>query len=225
VTATTLPFCRHIDRVAGRSVSVHLPNGALDELVALPDRDPADGPFTVGFAGNLGIAQGLGIVLDAAEQLRGRDVRFLIVGEGAVKAELQAEAAAHGLQNVEFRPGVPVEQIGPILQDCHALLVPLRDHPLLGDFIPSKLYDAMAVGRTAIVAARGEAAALVESTDSGVVVAPEDGEGLAQAVTELAADPARLAAHGAAGRAAARDLARSRQVERLETVLVRAAQA
>ena len=42
VTATTRPFCRHIDRVAGRPVSVHLPNGALDELVE-PARDSCAG--------------------------------------------------------------------------------------------------------------------------------------------------------------------------------------
>jgi glycosyltransferase involved in cell wall biosynthesis len=57
VTATTEPFCKHIDRVAGRRISVHLPNGALDELLDMPDRPPEHGNgFVVGYAGNLGIA-------------------------------------------------------------------------------------------------------------------------------------------------------------------------
>src|SRR5947209_8309128 len=94
VTATTKPFCRHIDAVAGRRVAVHLPNGALDSLLALPDRAPPAGEFVVGYAGNLGIAQGLGIALDAAEHLRDAsvtDIRFSIVGSGPLASDLKAE--------------------------------------------------------------------------------------------------------------------------------------
>jgi len=220
VTATTRPFCEHIDRVAGRPVGVHLPNGALDELVALPASDPpSDGPFTVGYAGNLGIAQGLGIVLDAADRLREAPVRFVLVGDGPVKSELQERARAMNLHNVEFRPGIPVQQVAAFLQSTNALLVPLRDHPLLADFIPSKLYDAMAVGRPAIVATRGEAAALTQKHDAGLVVAPEDGAGLAEAVARLQADPVLARTLAANGRAAATTLSRSRQVDRLEETL------
>ena len=219
VTATTRPFCRHIDAVAGRAVSVHLPNGALDELldVPRPPRDPG-APFTIGYAGNFGIAQGLGIVLDAAERLDG--VRFLLVGEGPVKEAFTAERDARGLRDrVEIRPGVPTAEVGPLLAACDALLVPLRDHPLLRDFIPSKLYDAMALGVPALVAAPGEPHALVQETEAGLPVQAEAGASLAQAVERLRADPAAAARMGENGRRAARDLVRSRQVERLESVL------
>jgi glycosyltransferase involved in cell wall biosynthesis len=122
---------------------------------------------------------------------------------------------------VTFEPGVPAGEVGPLLQDCDALLVPLGAHPLLADFIPSKLYDAMAVGRAAIVgvAADGEAARLVRESGCGIVIAPEDGAALAGAVRDLAADRSRAAALGADGRAAVGEHARSRQVERLEAVL------
>jgi len=226
VTATTEPFCRHIDRVAGRPVSVHLPNGALDELVALPEPEPppAD-PFVVGYAGNIGIAQGLGIVLDAAERLTDQPVRFELVGAGAVAEQFRKDIEQRGLSNVELRPTVPVAEIGGFMRRCHALLVPLRDHPLLADFIPSKLYDAMAVGRPAIVAARGEAAALVRRAEAGMVVRPEDGTALADAVRALAADPRMAQRLGANGRVAAAGLSRSRQIGRLEQTLAVAAAA
>jgi len=220
VTVTTRPFSRHVDAVAGSPVSVHVPNGALDELVELPDTDPPAGaPFTVGYAGNMGIAQGLGIVLDAADRLREEPVRFVLLGDGPLASELREEAARRGLANVEFRPAVPVADVAEFLQSCHALLVPLREHPLFDDFIPSKLYDAMAVGRPAVVAARGEAPGLVEETGAGVVVAPEDGDALAAAVRGLAAEPERARELGRAGRTAAPGLARSRQVGKLEDVL------
>ena len=224
VTATTRPFCAHIDRVAGRSVAVHLPNGALDELLALPAQPPPGGAeFRVGYAGNLGIAQGMGIVLEAAEGLRGEPVRFELVGDGPLAAELRAEVARRGLESIRFTPGIPVEDVAAFMQSCDAMLVPLRDHPLLRDFIPSKLYDAMAVGRPALVAAAGEATALAEESGCGLAVPPEDGERLAQAIRRLRAEPELARRLGEAGRAAAAGFARSRQVERLEQVLSRAA--
>jgi glycosyltransferase involved in cell wall biosynthesis len=224
VTATTRPFCVHIDRTAGPGVSVHLPNGALDELLDLPSRPPSHhNGFVVGYAGNLGIAQGLGIVLDAAEHLRDADTRFVLVGDGPLGQQLRREHATRRLSNVEFRPSIPVSQVGNFLQECDALLVPLSNHPILADFIPSKLYDAMAVGRPAIVATRGEAAALIRETGGGLVVPPEDGAALAGAVRQLADDPALARRLGAAGRAAAQHLKRSSQVERLEAILVEAA--
>lgn len=223
VTATTRPFCRHIDAVAGRPVAVHLPNGALDALIALPDRPPSADGFIVGYAGNLGIAQGLRIVLDAAEHLRGSEVQFRLVGAGPLAAELECDREVRGLGNVSIEATVPVEHVGEFLRSCHALLVPLRDHPLLNDFIPSKLYDAMAVGRPALVAAGGEAAALVRSTGSGVVVPPENGKALADAIRDLASDPDRARQLGVAGRRAAGEHARSRQLDRLTEILSRAA--
>jgi colanic acid biosynthesis glycosyl transferase WcaI len=224
VTATTRPFCDHIDSVAGRRVSVHLPNGALDELLELPDRSPAQrNGFVVGYAGNLGIAQGLDIVLDAAARLRESNARFVLVGDGPVGDRLRREQMTRRLSNLEIRHSIPVAEVGSFLQDCDALLVPLSRHPLLADFIPSKLYDAMAVGRPAIVAATGEAAALVREAQAGVVVPPEDGPALAAAVRDLSRDPALVRRLGEAGREAAGGLGRSRQVERLEAVLAEAA--
>lgn len=221
VTATTASFCRHIDTLAGRPAAVHLPNGALDSLVARPWAPmPASPPFTCGFAGNLGIAQGLGIVLDAAARMRGEGIRFRLIGDGPVRSWLQAECRRRSLDgDVELCPPVPVDRIGDELERCHALLVPLRDHGMLGGFIPSKLYDAMAVGRPALVAAEGEAAELTRQVGCGLVVPPEDSEALADALRELASDPQRWEALARAGKQASISLGRSRQIERLDGLL------
>ncbi len=190
VTATTQPFCRHIDALAGRSVAVHIPNGGLDQLVALPDRPPpSDASFRVGYFGNFGIAQGLGIVLDAAQLLADEPVEFRLAGGGPLEPQLRRRIAELGLTNVRLEPSVPTDRVGQLMLDCHALLIPLRDHPLLSDFIPSKLYDAMAVGRPAIVATRGEAAAFVVEHGFGVVVPPEDGVALAAVLRRFAKEP------------------------------------
>jgi colanic acid biosynthesis glycosyl transferase WcaI len=216
VTATTRPFCRHIDSVAGAEVATHIPNGALDRLVSLPERPPPAGdPFRIGYFGNFGIAQGLGIVLDAARALSGEPFEFLLVGGGPLEAELRARVAELGLTNVAVRPVVETARVGELMLSCHALLISLSAHPLLADFIPSKLYDAMAVGRPAIVATRGEAAEFVTEHGFGLVIPPEDGAALADAARRLAADRPFAMRLGAAGKAGAGDYARSSQAARV----------
>jgi colanic acid biosynthesis glycosyl transferase WcaI len=225
VTATTRPFCSHIAGVSPDAAPVLIPNGALDALLQGPAaRRPERDTFRVGYVGNLGIAQGLRIVLDAAEELRGEDVRFLLVGGGPLADDLRAEARARDLDRiVAFRDCVPVQKVGEMLASCSALLVPLGSHRALEDFVPSKIYDAMAVGRPILLAARGESRALVQRYDCGLAVDPEDGEGLAAAVRRLDADRCFAEALGARGRAAAKGLTRSAQVARLEEVLTSAA--
>jgi colanic acid biosynthesis glycosyl transferase WcaI len=224
-TATTRPFCRHIDRLAGRPIASHLPNGALDQLIDTPPGSaPASGPFILGYAGNLGIAQGLGIIPDAAAELRGEDIRFVVVGDGPVGDTLRSEVRRRDLAAIEMRPVVPVDEVGDVIRKCHALLVPLRAHPLLDDFVPSKLYDAMAVGRPVIAALGGEAASIVREAQCGLVVAPEDGSALAEAIRSLRDRPDWAQTMGSAGRRVAQGLARSRQVARLEQILSHAAQ-
>jgi colanic acid biosynthesis glycosyl transferase WcaI len=224
VTAATRAFCEHIDRAAGRPVSVHVPNGVADELLALPDRArPAGGPLVVGYVGNFGLLHDLPVVLEAADRLRSEDVRFRLVGDGPLRDELRRERERRGLDALELRPSVPGDRVGEVLMDCDVLLSPLAPHAALDAVIPSKTYDAMAVGRPVVTSARGEAAALVRDNDCGVVVAPADPGALAGAIRRLARDRALARRYGAAGRAAARDHARSRQIDRLEAVLRSAA--
>jgi colanic acid biosynthesis glycosyl transferase WcaI len=223
-TATTRPFCRHIDGLAGLPIASHIPNGALDQLINTPPAlAPASGPFILGYAGNLGIAQGLNIIPDAAAELRGEDVRFLVVGDGPVGAALRSEIERRHLTAIEMRPVVSVEEVGDVLCECHALLVPLGASPLLEDFVPSKLYDAMAVGRPVIAALGGEAASIVHEARCGMVIASEDGSALAEAIRHLRDRPDLASALGSAGRRAVREHARSRQVTRLERILLDAA--
>lgn len=224
VTTTTERFCEHIDRIAGAPRSLHVPNGAMDDLVERRDPEPGRGsPFVVGYVGNIGVAQGVEVVLRAAERLRGRDVAFRVVGDGPMKAALQESIASLGLRAVELRPAVPLAEVGDVLASCDALLVPLRGGSTLEHFIPSKLYDAMAVGRPVILAAGGEAAELVRRTGCGIVIPAEDGEALADAVGRLDADRELCRRMGAAGKRASAAHARSRQVVRVEEVLLEAA--
>jgi len=101
--------------------------------------------------------------------------------------------------------------------------VMLRDLPIFEGALPTKLLEAMAAARPVVLAARGEAARLVEAERCGLVVAPEDPRALAEALAALAGDPGRRAAMGEAGRAAAeRDFGREAWLRRWHDLLAAA---
>ena len=169
------------------------------------------GKFVVGYIGNLGVAQRLDTLLEAAEQLRDEPVAFLLLGEGVDKQRLMALARARGLQNVRFLEGVPRKDVPSVLATCDALLVILRDDPLFRITIPSKIYEYMAAGKPILCSVDGEAAALVMESKCGLAVRPSDGNALDGSVRLLLADPSRCRTLGEAGAAWARArFARSR---------------
>jgi glycosyltransferase involved in cell wall biosynthesis len=162
------------------------------------------GKFVVGYIGNIGLAQRLDTVLEAAEQLPNEPVTFLLLGEGVDKQRLMALARARRLENVRFLGGVPRHQVPSVLATCDALLVILRDDPLFKIIIPSKTYEYMAAGKPIVCSVGGEAAALVVESRCGLPVRPSDGGALAEGVRLLLADPSRRRALGGAGAACAR---------------------
>jgi glycosyltransferase involved in cell wall biosynthesis len=158
-----------------------------------------DGGCGVVFSGLHGFAQGLDIVIEAAARLRDRrDIRFVMIGDGAVKSDLVARARSLGLENVRFHAPVPRERIPAILASMDLALAPLRQGVPRAT-IPTKMYEAMASGLPVLTAAEGEARELVERERIGRAVAPGAAEDFAAAVLALADDPAER--RGCAGRA------------------------
>ncbi|GAB3800114.1 hypothetical protein GCM10028798_14130 [Humibacter antri] len=165
------------------------------------------GEFVVTFAGNIGRAQGLETLLDAAELLRERaDIRFVVVGAGLEKDALQKESQRRELPNVAFLPRRPISKIGPLLTRSDALLVHLKDEPLFAITIPSKTQAYLLAGRPILMGVRGDAARMVEAAHAGMSFDPEDARQLAGAVVELAGlDPEVRAELGRAGERYYRD--------------------
>jgi colanic acid biosynthesis glycosyl transferase WcaI len=186
----------------------HLSNGVDTNRFAVAANARAhqdlnvNGDCVVMYAGLHGLAQGLGQVLMAAEDLfEDRRFRFVLIGDGPEKKMLMGQAALRGLTNVEFQDPRPSKEIPVLIAGCDIVLVPLTSY-LLGA-VPSKLYEAMASGRPVILVASGEAAQIVDEHQAGITVEPGDTKGLVQALKTLLAQPQLRRTLGENGRHAA----------------------
>lgn len=155
---------------------------------SLPANFPGDDCFKIVFAGNMGKAQSLDAVLDAALilQRRGSRVCFVMLGGGVEVGRLKARTKELALKNLVFFPPVPMAEVGTLLAAADALLVHLRKDPLFEITIPSKTQAYMAVGKPLLMAVKGDAAELVKQSNSGLIAESENPEALANAAQRLA---------------------------------------
>jgi glycosyltransferase involved in cell wall biosynthesis len=181
-----------------------VPNGVDRDLFVpgpAPTPDPYPGRFVVCFAGTVGMAHGLGTVLDAAAIAKGEQphVLFLVVGEGAERKELEARARAEGLDNVAFTGRVPRERVPELLRRAEISLVMLKDDPLFKTVLPSKLFESMGCARPMLLGVDGEARRLVERAGAGLYFTPSDPRALLDGIRTLEADPDLRERMGRAG--------------------------
>lgn len=186
---------------------------------ALSDR------FVVMYSGNLGQGHDVATFLDAARLLAARrpDALVLFVGEGNRRAE--AERLAAGLGNVRFLPHQPKERLAESLSAADVHLISLQEG-LEGLLVPSKLYGALASGRPVcyVGPAACEVARVVRRSNVGWEGRPGDAEGLARALGDFAADPARWERAGRGARELfSAELDRPHAVRRWREVLAEAA--
>ena len=187
-----------------------IPNGANTELF---QRRPELGAqfraehnlppdaFVAVYAGIHGIAQGLETALHAADRLRNEPaVRFVLVGEGPVKAELLALRAELALDHVLMLPEQPRAAMPGILSAADAAMVPLRKLDLFQGALPSKMFDAWACELPLLLSIDGEARRVLEAANGGLHLPPEDPASLAEAIRILAALPDRGRSLGQNGR-------------------------
>lgn len=171
-----------------------VPNGADLERLTPRDRDTklahrmgVEGKFVVAYVGTLGLAQGLEVVVRAAQLVRDTNIHFLFVGEGARRKFLMDMTSELGLENVSFVGGVPSDAAVDYLALGDAIVIPLRNSELFEGALPTKIFEAAAMERPIVLSAQGISADLIRACDAGIVVEPENPAALAAAVESLAA--------------------------------------
>jgi glycosyltransferase involved in cell wall biosynthesis len=173
---------------------IHVILSWADENIYRPlpaDRDLArmwgmDNRFNVVFAGNMGPPQKLEAVIEAATLVADMPaIQFVFIGDGSAKNALVQSAQSKKLSNVRFIPRQPSYQMASFFALADTLLVHLTDDPLFVMTIPCKTQSYLACGKPIIMAAKGDAADLINEARAGLVVRPADPLDLARAVREL----------------------------------------
>lgn len=158
------------------------------------------GDFVILYIGTHGLAQGLGVLLDAAVHLRSeRSLRFVFVGDGAERSSLMRRAKDLALTRVEFHPSQPRADVPDWLSAADLAVVCLRDRPVFEQVLPSKMFEIMACGRPIVMASRGESAELLQRAGAGWIVPPEDPLALAEAILAAKRDPEERSQRGRSG--------------------------
>ncbi len=162
-----------------------------------------EGRLVIGYIGTMGNAHGLETLILAAANLQQLfpGALFLLIGEGAEKENIQKLAASRGLSNVKFLGQQPREQIPAYISASDICLVMLKKTDLFKTVIPTKLLEYMACERPVIVAVDGQARQMIETSEGGVFVEPENPQALGAAIVELGKDPERRVTMGKRGRA------------------------
>ena len=161
------------------------------------------GKFNIVFAGNIGKAQSLSAVLDAARLVREDcpDVQFLFFGGGIEVDQLREKAHREQLRNVVFFERQPLAKISSILSLADVLLVHLKNDPVYRITIPSKTQAYMAIGRPILSAVGEDTNGIVERAGAGFTCEPEDAEAIAETVRKFRDTPKdELSQMGANGR-------------------------
>jgi glycosyltransferase involved in cell wall biosynthesis len=146
------------------------------------------------YGGILGHAQGLEVIIHAAEKLKSREeIHFILQGFGPEKEKLETLKGELKLQNIHFLNPVPKNEMPSILKSIDVALVPLRNLPLFQGAIPSKVFEALAMKKPLLLGVDGEAKQhFIEKGKAGLFFEPENSEDLANQLCVMLDTPELL---------------------------------
>lgn len=174
---------------------VYFPNSA-ESLFTTPSSttttiSPLPEGFKIMFAGNIGAAQDFETIIDAAERLQShKDIHWIIVGDGRMRAWAEAEVKKRALSdNVHFLGRYPLETMPSFFSHADALLVTLKKEPIFAFTIPSKIQSYLACSRPVVAALDGEGANVIKEAGAGFICPGGAPDELAQAVLKMYETP------------------------------------
>jgi colanic acid biosynthesis glycosyl transferase WcaI len=211
IVVVTPAFTRYLVlhwHLASENISL-VANGVETKLFAPQAADPGlrrslgiEGRFVVSFIGTLGLAHGLETLISAAEMLEQIDpgIVFLLVGEGADRERIMGLAKSKQLGNIRFLGPQSREAIPGYISLSDACLVLLKKSQVFETVLPTKMLECMSSARPVIVAVNGQSRDILERSQAGLYVEPENAGALCEAILKLRHQPRLREALGRNGR-------------------------
>jgi glycosyltransferase involved in cell wall biosynthesis len=169
---------------------------------------PLAGRIIFVYAGNMGVAQGLDVLVDLADRLlHRRDIGFLFVGRGSEVPRLRAEVASRALSNTVFFDEVDPDEIPGLLAQCHVGLLALdprhKTHNIPGKFL---VYVQCGLPVLARINANNDLVRLIQDEGVGCAEVTSSLDSLQAMAEGMADDAAERELMSVRGRALARNL-------------------
>ena len=184
-------FEEPIRELASDTPLLYYPN-SVDDTFAVPAKsEPPDvaglvEEFSVMFAGNIGAAQCVDVIVEAALLLKQHTgIHFVVLGDGSCREDMLKAVQQRGLTNLDLPGRFPIETMPAFMQKASALLVTLADRPIFAMTVPNKIQAYLASGRPIIACLNGEGARLVVEAGAGIATPAEDGQALADTILRL----------------------------------------
>jgi len=189
---------------------IFIPNAAdfsLSEKVLMSDFDREsfrvanglDGKFVVTYVGAHGVANALGQVIDVAQRVTDTNVLFLLIGEGMEKIQIKEHAKSLGLTNVRFIDAVPKLEVFKYIIASEMGMSVLKNVPTFKTIYSNKTFDYMSCKKPILMAIDGVSRQLVEESESGTFIKPEDANDFERVIRRYLKEPQSLSKEGESG--------------------------
>ena len=184
-------FIEPVSMLAPNIPVAYYPNSVETEFyfpqaISTPYIESLQSGFSVLFAGNVGTAQAMETIVEAAEKLQTYpEIKFVILGSGSKSNWVAEQITEKKLTNLHMEGRFPVETMPTLMRQASALLVTLTDQLIFELTVPNKIQAYLAVGKPIIACLNGEGARIVVDARAGIAVRAEDSDGLAEAIVKL----------------------------------------
>lgn len=157
--------------------------------------------FYITYSGNIGYTQNMDMLLDAAKEITNDDIRFILIGEGAAKVEVEKRVREENIKNVIMLPFQPYADIAHVFSLGDAGLI-ISKPGVSNNSVPSKTWSIMSAARPVIASfdEESELYSIIRRSESGLCVPPDDPQALKNAILKLYSDKEKRIKFGKNGR-------------------------